>query len=318
MKRKISICTSCYNEEGNITELYERLTVVMQSFQDYDYEIIIADNASTDNTKNEIRTICESDTRVKAIFNIRNFGHERSPHNALMQATGDAVINMCSDLEDIPELISDFIKEWEKGNKVVLAVRRSSAEKGIYPVFRRVYYSFIKSIAETMQIPNFTGFGLYDRSVIDTIFALPDPLPYFRGLIPELGYNYVVIPFDKPFRKRGITKGSFLIYFDTAMRGMVNSTRMPLRIATGIGLIFGFLSFMLALYYFAMKIIFWDTFQAGIAPTMITLFFLFGVLFTILGIIGEYIGLLVSYHVRRPLVIEEEKLNFPESNNDEI
>ncbi len=311
--KKISICTSCYNEEGNITELYERLTVVMQNFKQYDYEIIIADNASTDNTKNEIRKICEKDQHVKAIFNIRNFGHERSPHNALKRACGDAVISMCSDLEDVPELVADFITEWEKGNKVVLAIRKSSQESGIYPFLRKSYYKFIQSIADTTQIPNFTGFGLYDRTVIDAIFALPDPLPYFRGLIPELGYNYVVVPFDKPYRKRGITKGSLFIYFDTAMRGMVNSTRTPLRIATVIGLLCGALSLALGFYYLIMKLLFWNTFQAGIAPIMVMFFFFFSILFGLLGILGEYIGLLVSYHVRRPLVIEEELINFDEN-----
>ncbi len=310
MKKFISICTSCYNEEGNITELCERLTVVMSGLPQYDYEIIIADNFSTDGTRDEIRALCSNDTRIKAIFNIRNFGHERSPHNALKQATGDAVINMCSDLEDVPELVGDFIREWEKGQKVVLAVRRSSAERGIYPLLRKCYYTFIGSISDTVQVPNFTGFGLYDRTVIDTIFALGDPLPYFRGLVPELGFPYLSIPFDKPYRKRGITKGSMMIYYDTAMRGMVNSSRAPLRLATFIGLLSGAVSMTIAMYYLVMKLLFWDNFQAGIAPIIIVMLVLFSVLFALIGIVGEYIGLLVGYHVRRPLVIEEERINF--------
>ena len=311
-KKLVSIVAGCYNEEENIPELYARLTAVMQGFPEYDYEIILIDNCSEDKTVEVIKAIAKNDKRLKAIVNVRNFGHIRSPYHALLQAKGDVVIGMASDLEDPPELIAEFLKKWQEGFKIAIGVRRSSAERGIMPLFRKAYYSLIKRMSDVEQVRNFTGFGLYDKCVMDILRAIEDPYPYFRGLICEIGYPRAEVPFDKPVRKFGITKGSFFVYLDSALLGIISHSKAPLRLATILGVLMGGLSFTIALYYFVRKLIAWDDFQVGIAPIMIGIFFLFGVMFFLIGLIGEYIGLLVTHTVKRPMVVEKERINWNE------
>ena len=311
-KKLVSIVAGCYNEEENIPELYARLTAVMQGFPEYDYEIILIDNNSEDKTVEVIKRIANNDSRLKAIVNVRNFGHIRSPYHALLQAQGDVVIGMASDLEDPPELVGEFLKKWQEGFKIAIGVRRSSAEKGLMPIFRNLYYSLIKRISDIDQVRNFTGFGLYDKCVMDILRAIDDPYPYFRGLICEIGYPRAEVPFDKPVRKFGITKGSFFVYLDSALLGAVSHSKAPLRLATILGVIVGGMSIMVGFYYLIRKLLFWDEFSVGVAPIMVGVFFLFGLMFFLIGLIGEYIGLLVTHTVKRPMVVEKERINWTE------
>jgi glycosyltransferase involved in cell wall biosynthesis len=282
----------------------------MQQAPQYDYEILLIDNASTDRTVDVIREIAAHDKHLKAIVNVRNFGHIRSPYHALLLAQGDAVIGMASDLEDPPELILDFIRKWEEGYKVAIGVRRKHEERGLMPIMRKAYYKLITSISEVEQVQNFTGFGLYDKAVMDILREIEDPYPYFRGLICEIGYERAEIPFDKPVRKRGISKGTFLVYLDSALLGIVNHSKAPLRLATMIGIGLSGLSFLTGVYYFVRKLFAWDQFQMGLAPLGIGVFFFMGMLFLFLGLLGEYVGLLVTHTVKRPMVVEKERINF--------
>lgn len=309
-KKLISIVAGCYNEEENIEELHGRLSIVMDKMPQYDFEILLIDNASTDRTVEVIRQVSARDPRLKAIVNVRNFGHIRSPYHALLLAQGDAVIGMASDLEDPPELVEDFIRKWEEGFKIAIGVRRKSAETGIMPIVRKGYYSLIEQISEVEQVQNFTGFGLYDKVVMDILREIKDPYPYFRGLICEIGYPRAEIPFDKPLRKKGFSKGTFFIYLDSALLGIVNHSKAPLRLATLLGLAMSTLSFMISAYYVINKLIDWDEFQLGLAPLIGGLFFFMGVLFVMIGLLGEYIGLLVTHTVKRPMVVEKERINF--------
>jgi glycosyltransferase involved in cell wall biosynthesis len=312
-KKLISIVTSCFNEENNIIELHERLTAVMLSMPQYDYEIICIDNKSTDGTRAQIKEICEKDPKFKAIFNVRNFGHIRSPTHVFFQGKGDAVVCIVSDLEDPPELIPTFIKKWEEGYKIACAVRTSTDEKGLYPYIRRLYYYSLNKFSQIKQIPGLTGFGIFDKEVVDVLRSLDDPYPYSRGLLFELGWEIAQIPFHKPVRPRGITKNNLFTYFDMALLGLVNHSRLPLRFSIFMGVLTSILSFCIAIYYFIQKLIYWDQFQLGIAPILIGLFILLGFLFLFLGLIGEYIFLIIRHVVHRPLVIEECRINFNDS-----
>ncbi len=315
--KHITFVTACYNEQGNISELYERIVAVMEQESAYSYELLIIDNCSTDNTRQEIRALCRKDKRVKAIFNICNFGPIRSGTHVMYQGKGDAVIGLVSDLEDPPELIPDFLRKWEQGAKIVLGVRRTTEEKGIFPLFRSVYYFLMEKISNKKPIKNATGWGLYDKSVMEVIQDMHDPYPYWRGLLCELGYPIAEVLYDKPVRKRGISSYNFFNYLDSALHGIISSSKLPLRLAIYTGGLVSAGSFLTGIYYFIQKLLFWDTFQAGIAPLTIGFFFLMGLLFMFLGILGEYVGLLVTHIVRRPIVIEEERINFePDPNPD--
>ncbi len=310
-KRKlISIVAGCFNERDNIVELHARVTAAMRTVPQYDYEIIVIDNASTDGTVDMIRAIAAIDSRFKAIVNVRNFGHIRSPYHALLLAQGDAVIGMASDLEDPPELLPEFIRKWEEGFKIAIGVRRKHAERGVMPLLRSAYYRLITRISDVDQVRNFTGFGLYDKVVMKVLREMNDPYPYFRGLICEIGYPRAEVPFDKPIRKNGLSKGTFFVYLDSALLGIVNHSKVPLRLATILGVGMSGLSFLMGLYYLIRKLMAWNEFQMGIAPFAISLFFFMGVLFLLVGLLGEYIGLLVTHIVKRPLVVEQERINF--------
>jgi glycosyltransferase involved in cell wall biosynthesis len=276
----------------------------------YDYEQIIIDNASTDSTVEILRRLAAQDKRVKVIINTRNFGHIRSPYHALLQAGGDAVIGMASDLQDPPEKIPEFIHKWEEGYKVVIGVKTSSKETGLFYFMRSLYYRILRGLSDVHLIDNFTGFGLYDRKVIEILREFHDPYPYFRGLIADIGFDIARIEFEQPRRKRGISKNNFYTLYDMAMLGVVSYTKVPLRLAAMLGFLTAAVSFLVGLVYLVYKLAEWKNFSLGLAPVVIGLFFLGSVQLLFLGIVGEYIGEIYTLSVRRPLVIEKERINF--------
>jgi len=305
----ISIITPCFNEGENVEELYERIVKVM-SMLHYDYEHILIDNASTDRTVEILKEISSKDQRVKVIVNTRNFGQIRSPYHALLQASGDAVVCMAADLQDPPERIPDFIHKWEEGYKVVIGIKTKSHESGLFYLLRTIYYRALRSVSDVELIEHFTGFGLYDRKVVETLRQFDDPYPYFRGLIADIGFPVAHIEFTQARRKRGISKNNFLTLYDLAMLGMTGYTKIPLRLATMFGFFSAAISFLVGLAYLIYKLIFWYQFSVGAAPVILGLFFLGSIQLFFLGIVGEYIGAIYTQVMKRPLVIEKERINF--------
>lgn len=309
-KKLISIISPCFNEQENIAELYERVKLVMDSFSNYDFEYIFIDNASSDETVNKLREIARSDTRVKIIVNTRNFGHIRSPYWGIINTSGAATIYLASDLQDPPELISRFIDEWEKGSKIVLAVKPTTATNPIMHYFRKLYYKLLSEIAEIPIVKDATGFGIYDKEVIDLIREINDPYPYLRGLICELGYDIKLIQFNQPRRMRGVSKNNFYSLFDIAMLGIISHSMVPIRIASMFGFALSILSVFSAIILLLTKILFWDFIPLGYAPFGIFLFVILGILLFFIGILGEYIGVIHTKLQNRPIVVERERVNF--------
>ena len=308
--KRISVVTGCFNEEENVNELYEQVKAVFVNLPQYEYEHIFIDNASKDRTVVILKEIAHKDHRVKIIVNTRNFGHIRSPYHALMQATGDAVISIVADLQDPPTMIKEFINKWEEGYKIVIGVKTQSEESPFFFAIRRAYYTLVGRLSEVELINNFTGFGLYDQKVIETLRSIEDPYPYFRGLICDIGFQRAVIEYVQPSRKRGFTKNNFYDLYDLAMLGITNHSKVPLRLATMTGFIVAIISLVVALGYFGYKLVFWENFQVGMAPLVIGLFFFSSVQLIFIGIIGEYIGAIHTQVLKRPLVIEKERINF--------
>jgi glycosyltransferase involved in cell wall biosynthesis len=309
-KKLISIVTPCYNEEENVEELHTQITQIMSELPEYDFEHIYIDNASTDRTIPILRRLAGADKRVKVIINARNFGHIRSPYHAILQAQGDAVISMSSDFQDPPHLIKEFIKKWAEGYKVVMGVKSRSQETWLLFTLRTMYYRMLNRLADIRLVENFTGFGLYDRQVVEILRKIDDPYPYFRGLIADIGFEAAKIEFVQPLRRRGITKNNFYTLFDMAMLGFTNNTKIPLRLATMLGFLISAVSFVIGLFYLFYKLINWQSFEVGLAPMVVGLFFIGGVLLLFLGILGEYIGAIYTQVLHRPLVIEKERINF--------
>lgn len=315
-RKLVSIVTPCYNEEGNVVELHRRIAEQMASFPQYDYEHIYVDNASTDGTVAAIRRLAASDLRVKAIVNNRNFGIIRSSNYGLLQAQGDAVINMASDLQEPPELIGDFIRNWESGWKVVVGVKPESHETAPMFFLRRLYYATIGRIADVKLIPHYTGFGLYDRDVIEAFRRIDDPYPYFRGLIADMGFSHAEVPYKQPSRKRGITKNNFYSLYDMAMLGITSHSKVPLRLATMAGFGLSAVSLLIAFGYLVLKVLQWDQMSFGLAPILIGFFFFASVQLFFIGLLGEYILQIHTQVQRRPLVIERERINFDAPKDD--
>ena len=310
MKKCISIVTACYNEEENVEELNTQICQVMSEFPEYDFEHIYIDNASSDQTIPILRRLAAKDKRVKVILNTRNFGHIRSPFHGLLQAHGDAVVYMVSDLQDPPCLIKEFIKKWEAGNKIIIGIKKGGEEAKLFFVLRSIYYRILSRLSEVPLFENFTGFGLYDQKIIQILRKIDDPYPYFRGLIADISLDVAKIDYIQPARKRGITKNNFYTLFDMAMLGFANNTKIPLRLATILGFITATLSFFVGLFYFVDKLCNWQNFSLGLAPLVVGMFFLGGVQLLFLGILGEYIGAIYTQVPHRPLVIEKERINF--------
>jgi polyisoprenyl-phosphate glycosyltransferase len=306
----ISIVTPCYNEEENVREIYQQVKNVLAGLDGYTYEHIFIDNASQDKTVSILRVIAQEDANVKVIVNTRNFGHVRSPYYGLMQAKGEAVIGIVADLQDPPELIVDFIHNWERGYKVVVGVKSASRESPFVYALRRTYYRWLARLADIQMIENYLGYGLYDRDVIENLRGLDEPYPYFRGLIPDLGYEYAVVPYVQPARQRGHTKNNFYTLFDLAMLGMTSHSKVPLRLATMLGFLSAVVSLLVAVFYFVYKLAFWNNFSVGLAPLVVGIFFFSSVQLFFLGIVGEYVGAIYTHVIHRPMVVEKERINF--------
>ena len=309
--RTISIVTPCYNEEGNVREVYERVRDLMLKIGRYRYEHIFIDNASRDNTFAILREIASADSNVKLIRNARNFGHIRSPMHAMFQARGDAIIELMADLQDPPEVLAQLIEQWENGVPIVIAVKRQSREAAPMFLARTLFYRLVNRLADDIETyENFTGFGLYDRQVIDLVRQFGDPYPYFRGMIAEIGLPHAEVEYVQERRKHGKTKNNFYTLYDIAMLGITKLSKVPLRLVTFAGFAGSLCSMLGGIAYFAYKLLFWRQFSLGIAPIAIGMFFLGSLQLLFMGIIGEYVGNIHTQVHNRPLVVERERLNF--------
>jgi glycosyltransferase involved in cell wall biosynthesis len=307
--KKISIVSPCINEATNIEEVCRRVRAALEG-SGFDYEHVIIDNASTDGTVAVLRKLAAKNRRIKVILNTRNFGPVRSPFYGLLQASGDAVILLASDLQDPPELIAEFLRKWKEGYKVVVGVKTRSEESRLMYFLRSQYYAVLRRLSDVPLIDHFTGFGLYDREVVELLRGFNDPYPYFRGLIADIGYDYARVEFTQPRRRRGSSKVSLFSLVNFGLLGVTSYTKVPLRLAVLFGFGSSILSFLIGLVYLVYKLVDWKNFSLGLAPAVIGLFFLGSVQLFFLGIVGEYIGSIYTLAVRRPLVIERERINF--------
>ena len=310
MKKLISVLMPCYNEADNVEQAYGEVRKIFEQLPEYEYEHIFIDNASEDDTVRILKQLAASDQRLKVIVNTRNFGHIRSPYHGILQAQGEAVICLASDLQDPPSLIPDFLRKWEEGYKMIRGVKTQSEESRLMFAIRKTYYNLINKVSDIKLLKNSTGFGLYDRCVIEELRKIDDPYPYFRGLVSDIGFSSYEIEYTQPARKRGITKNNFYTLYDIAMLGITNHSKVPLRLATMLGFGMSIISFLIAMGYLIAKLVFWDQFTLGTAPIIIGLFFFGSVQLFFIGIIGEYIGAIHTQVQKRPLVVEKERINF--------
>lgn len=306
----ISVVTPCFNEEENVEELYLRVRNVMARVDRYAYEHIFIDNHSGDATVAILKNLAKRDSNVRIIVNSRNFGHVRSPLHAFLQARGDAVIGLAADLQDPPELIEEMITRWEQGYAMVLCIKETSQENPLMFRLRTIYYRLVQRLSSLQTFENFTGFGLYNRQVVEHIRSFGDAYPYFRGMIAEIGLPYFKLVFDQPRRERGITKNNLYTLYDFAMLGITNLSKVPLRLVTFFGFVGSMLCGIVGLGYLVYKLLFWNSFSVGTAPLVIGLFFLGSVQLVSMGILGEYIGAIHTQVLKRPYVIEQERVNF--------
>lgn len=311
--KKISLVSSAYNEQENIPLLYRAVKEEMAKWADrYDYEQIVVDNGSTDGTLAKLRELAAKDTHLKIIANVRNFGHIRSPYYGILQAHGDAVIYLASDMQDPPELIGPFLEAWQEGYEVVLAQKKQSKEGRLFFAVRKLYYWLLNLVNDSGAelVANCTGFGLFDKRVVDELRRLHDPYPYLRGLVCELGYKKKLVPFVQPPRAEGKSKNNFYTLYDNAMIGFTNHSKVPLRLAAFGGFVLGMISFVLACVYLVLKLCYWDKFPMGTAPILLAVLFFASVQLVFMGILGEYIGAILTQVLKRPLVVEKERINF--------
>lgn len=309
--KKISILIPCYNEEENVIPIANAIVEEFgKNLADYDYEIIFIDNDSKDNTRPLLREICKRNQKVKAIFNAKNFGQFNSPYYGMLQTTGDCTILMCCDFQDPIEMIPQIVAEWENGAKIVSCIKTASKENSIMRFLRSCYYKMIKKMSSVEQIEHFTGFGLYDRSFVEVLRNLKDPTPFLRGIVAELGFKRVSIEYTQAKRRAGKTHNNFFTLFDAAMLSFTSYTKVGLHLVTFVGMILSALSILAALVYLVLKLLYWDRFSAGFAPMIIGLFFLNAIELLFIGFVGEYVMSINTRVMNRPLVIEEERINF--------
>ena len=309
--KKISVLIPCYNEEENVVPISEAvIKTLTKDLPEYDYELVFIDNDSQDRTRSLIRQLCNENPKIKAIFNARNFGQFNSPYYGMLQITGDCVIEMVADFQDPVELIPQYVHEWEKGYKIVIGIKTSSKENRLMYWLRGCYYKMMKKLSDVEQIEQFTGSGLYDRDFIEVLRNLDDPTPFLRGIVAELGFKIKQIPYEQPKRRAGETKNHFYQLYDAAMLSITSYTKAGLRLATIFGSICSLISMVVAVVYLVMKLMYWDRFPAGMAPVLIGMCFLGSVQIFFIGLMGEYILSINARVMKRPLVIEEERLNF--------
>ena len=309
--KKISVLIPCYNEEENVVPMANAVAEeINKSLPNYDYEIIFIDNDSKDNTKPLLREICKNNPKVKAILNAKNFGQFNSPYYGMLQTTGDCTILMCCDFQDPIEMIPQIVAEWEKGAKIVSCIKTASKENPIMRFLRSCYYKMIKKMSSVEQIEHFTGFGLYDRSFVEVLRNLKDPTPFLRGIVAELGFKRVSIEYTQAKRRAGKTHNNFFTLFDAAMLSFTSYTKVGLHLVTFAGMILSAFSILAALIYLVLKLLYWDRFSAGFAPMIIGLFFLNAIELLFIGFVGEYVMSINTRIMNRPLVIEEERINF--------
>lgn len=313
MKKKISVLIPCFNEKENVVPMSEAIDEMFRTqCSRYDYELVFIDNDSTDGTKELLRGICAKNKHVKAIFNAKNFGQFNSPYYGILQTTGECTISMCCDFQDPVELIPRYLEEWEKGYKIVIGIKSSSKESKIMYFLRSVYYKMIKKFSDVDQIEHFTGSGLYDKSFVEVLRNLKDPTPFLRGIVAELGFKRKEIEYEQPERRAGKTHNNWYSLFDAAMLSFTSYTKIGLRLATFIGIFCGSVSAIIGIVYLILKLIYWERFVAGMAPILIGMFFLGSLQLFFIGFIGEYVLSINQRVMNRPLVIEEERINFGE------
>lgn len=315
--KKVSILIPCYNEEENVGPMSEAIVNLFSNeLTQYDYELIFIDNNSSDKTRDILRMICRNNKKIKAILNAKNFGQFNSPYYGMLQTTGDCTIEMVCDFQDPIELIPQYLEAWEEGYKIVIGIKTSSKENPIMYRLRSLYYKIIRKFSDVEQIEHFTGSGLYDKSFIEILRNLNDPTPFLRGIVAELGYKRKEIPYEQPQRRAGKTHNNFAKLYDAAMLSITSYTKVGLRICTFLGIICGSVSVIIGLIYLVLKLLYWNNFAAGMAPVLIGMFFLGAIQLLFIGFIGEYILSINQRVMNRPLVIEEERINF-EGNNEE-
>lgn len=309
--KKISILIPCYNEEENVVPMGEAIVDLFAGeLSDYDYELVFIDNDSKDQTRTLLRGLCAQNKHIKAIFNAKNFGQFNSPYYGMLQTTGDCVIAMVCDFQDPIELIPQYIREWENGYKIVIGIKSSSKENKLVYGLRSLYYKFVKKFSDVEQIEHFTGSGLYDRDFVEVLRKLEDPTPFLRGIVAELGYRRKEIQYEQPKRRAGKTHNNFYTLYDAAMLSITSYTKIGLRLCTFSGILTGGISFIIGIVYLIMKLVRWNSFQAGTAPILIGMFMLGAIELFFIGMIGEYILSINQRVMKRPLVVEEERLNF--------
>ncbi|MFQ9961268.1 MAG: glycosyltransferase family 2 protein [Roseburia inulinivorans] len=309
--KKVSILIPCYNEEENVRPMSEAIVNLFENeLIQYDYELLFIDNDSSDQTRVILRDICKKNKHIKAIFNAKNFGQFNSPYYGMLQTTGDCTISMVCDFQDPVEMIPQYLEAWEEGYKIVIGIKTSSKENPIMYYLRSIYYKMIKKFSDVEQIEHFTGSGLYDRDFVQVLKNLKDPTPFLRGIVAELGYKRKEIPYEQPERRAGKTHNNFYRLYDAAMLSFTSYTKIGLRMATFLGMGCGIISAIIGLVYLIMKLVQWDSFMAGMAPIVIGMFFLGSIQLFFLGFLGEYILSMNQRIMNRPLVIEEERINF--------
>ncbi len=317
MKKMISVLIPCFNEEDNVIPISEAVSEQLAAFEDrYDWELVFIDNDSKDCTREKLESICAKDSRIKAIFNAKNFGQFNSPYYGMCQCSGDCVITMVCDFQDPVELIPRFIEEWENGYKIVAAIKITSKESPIMRGLRSIYYKMIKKMSSVEQIEHFTGTGLYDRSFINVLRELDDPTPFLRGIVAELGFRRKDITYEQQKRRAGKTHNNWATLYDAAMLSFTSYTKSGLRVATIFGFIVALLSVIVALGYLILKLVFWYRFPAGNAPLLIGVFLFGGLQLFFTGLVGEYIMNMSARIMHRPLVIEERRINFDKKDDE--
>ncbi len=309
--KKVSVLVPCYNEEENVIPMSQALTKLFEEqLTQYDYEIVFIDNCSQDTTRDKLRMICAGNKKIKAILNAKNFGQFNSPYYGMLQTTGDCVICMCCDFQDPIEVVPEFLKAWEEGYRIVCGIKATSRENGIMRFLRTCYYKAIKKMSQVEQIEHFTGFGLYDKSFIEVLRNLDDPTPFLRGIVAELGFKRKDIEYEQQRRRAGKTHNNWYSLYDAAMLSFTSYTKVGLRVATIMGFLCSVISLAVAVFYLVMKLTHWSEFQAGMAPVTIGVFLMGSIQLFFIGLVGEYIMNINTRVMKRPLVVEEERINF--------